>query len=415
MLRVLLLAALLGQNALAALSLTWPGAERRFACAGTYARAKTLSDGRLALVYSRGADACLRISGDQGLTWGAEVVVARTAGYGNTNAELVQLASGWLVYAWNGRPNAGGPYLISSKRSRDGGVTWGEEARVYAAGAESGTGCWEPAFLLLPSGELQVYFANEAPYVAGGDQEIGMLRSHDSGLTWQQYTAVSHRVNARDGMPVPVRLQNGTIAVAIEDNGLDGDFKPAILHAEADAGWTGGPVSGDDDRRFAAFTTAPRPASAVYMGAPYLVRFPSGETLLSVQSNEGRPVSAERTDQAVMQVYSGDASAGGFGGRSTPFPDIPVGGSGLWNSLLVLNDSTVMAVSSVRGMGTDGIWTAVGKVRRDASGIARRRNPDATVIYGLPWIAEQGADALGRVGNPTRARAVLFSLPSETR
>ncbi len=392
-------------------ALTWPAEQRKFACAGTYARVKLLADNRLALVYSRGADVCIRFSEGTTAVWGTEAVVARTAGYGNTNAELVELANGWLIYAWNGRPTGGGAYFIASKRSRDGGNTWGEESRVYTAGTESGTGCWEPAFLLLPSGELQVYFANESPYPVGGDQEIGMLHSQDSGLTWKQYTKVSHRAGARDGMPVPLRLKDGTVAVAIEDNGLDGDFKPAILHAEADAGWTGGPVAGEDDRRFAAFAPSAKPPTKVYAGAPYLARLPSGMTLLSVQSNEGRTATTARTDESVMQVYLGGADAQGFATRSTPFPDIPAGGSGLWNSLTVLDDSTVMAVSSLRGMGKDGIWTAIGKVRSGPIGIRFQGIRNGTVSDMLRKRSREAFDARGRRAPFPAPGPVFFSLP----
>ena len=221
------------------------------------------------------------------------------------------------------------------------------------------------SLLALPDGSLQVYFANEGPYPANADQEIGMLTSADAGRTWGGYRAISHRAGHRDGMPVPVFLGVGKgIAVAIEDNGIEGAFKPALLRTGPGGEWDR-TVAGEDPRRSLAVMGAQRPSSAVYAGAPYLIRLRGGIRVLSCQSTEGRTPAADPVTHAVMQVYAADAE-GDFAARTTPFP-VPEGGQGVWNSLAVLDDSTVMAVSSVRGMGSDGIWTVTGRVRGDAT------------------------------------------------
>ncbi len=356
----------LGKPAVAETTITWLDATRKFACAGTYGRVKRLSDGSLALVYSRGGDVCIRETASPEKDWGSETLVARTPGYSNTNAEMIEPEKGSLLFAWNGRPSAGGAYFIATIISTDGGRTWGREARAYTAGKESGTGCWEPAFLLGTGGGVQLYFANEAPFPGSNtEQEIGMVRSDDAGLTWNGYVTVSHRIGARDGMPVPVRLADGKgAAVAIEENGIEGPFKPAIIHGRDGEDWSSGPVTGGDLRRTAALAGASRLPASVYAGAPYLVQLPGGETVLSVQSTQGRSVSSDPVASAVMRVYVGDANAEGFAGESEPFPGIPAGGNGVWNSLAVVDDSTVMAVSSVRGMGKDGLWTVQGRVHR---------------------------------------------------
>jgi hypothetical protein len=364
------------ESVVAQATITWIDSTRVFACAGTYGRAKRLSDGSLALVYSRGADACLRRAAGATGSWGPETVVARTTGYSNTNAEMIELENGWLLFGWNGRPTAGGAFHVSTKVSRDGGKTWGDEARAYTAGTVAGTGCWEPAFLPADGG-VQMYFANEAPYAGTNtDQEIGMLLSQDHGLTWGSYAAVSHRTGARDGMPVPISLADGKgLALVIEDNGLDGKFKPAVLHAGPD-GWGTLPVTGKDPRRKAALTGTAGLAADVYAGAPYLIRMPGGisggATVLSVQSTEGRPASADPVAAAVMRVYVGDANAENFSGGSMPFPGIPATGNGVWNSLAALDDSTVMAVSAIRGLGRDGLWTVIGKLKAGPSPVRAR-------------------------------------------
>lgn len=130
-------------RAAADVRIEWDQGTRRFACAGVYGRARKLSDGALALVYSRGGDVCLRRSIDGGESWQAEMVVAHTSGYSNTNAELIELADGRLVYGWNGRPTAGGPYRIATRISEDRGRSWamsgspirGEGISARAAGS----------------------------------------------------------------------------------------------------------------------------------------------------------------------------------------------------------------------------------------------------------------------------------------
>jgi hypothetical protein len=106
--------------------------------------------------------------------------------------------------------------------------------------------------------------------------------------------------------------------------------------------------------------------AAVYAGAPYLVQMPTGETVLSVQSTEGR--AQNNINVANMQVYVGDGGARSYGARSTPFPDLPANASALWNSLTVLDNDNVLAVASVTGLGSNGIWTVRGRMVRGGTG-----------------------------------------------
>jgi hypothetical protein len=43
---------------------------------------------------------------------------------------------------------------------------------LYSGGSEWSIGCWKPAALQLPSREIQVFFAGEAPYRESDKQEI---------------------------------------------------------------------------------------------------------------------------------------------------------------------------------------------------------------------------------------------------
>jgi hypothetical protein len=148
--------------------------------------------------------------------------------------------------------------------------------------------------------------------------------------------------------------------VAIEDNGIRGRFKPVIVRTTSN--WEDGFVAAEDARREEALLPECAVHDTVYAGAPYLIKLGKRNTLLSVQSTEGRKGRNEQF--ANMQVYVGDKDARNFHNRSTPIPHLPADASVLWSSLSQIDDDTVIAVMSVSGMerGKSGIWTAKGKI-----------------------------------------------------
>lgn len=345
----------------------WDYSQQQFANEGVYARVKKLSNGRLALVYNAGKALYIRQKDASAKNWGRAVKVAQdnSGVYGYTNAEMIELQNGTLMYAWNARPvdttNPGGPYKIMAIYSYDSGATWQDEQEIFRAGTAWNDGVWEPAMLQLPSGELQIYFANEY-YMPNNSQKISMRRSYDNGKTWKVDETVCYRDNTRDGMPVPVYLQDEKgIALIIEDNGLNGTFKPVIIHTTDN--WASGSVSGSSGSRWSALRSDEQLASDIYAGAPYIIQLGSGETLISTQSGEGRDEQGSE-NHALMQVYVGNGDAKDFIARSTPFP-FPNNATPkvLWNSLCQIDDETVMAVSSITGLSTkNGVWTSTGRI-----------------------------------------------------
>jgi hypothetical protein len=317
-----------------------------------YARIIRLQSGEFLCCYQRRGQSCVKRSRDRGRSWGDEVVATAYPHGIAANPELLQKKNGELLLLFNERPwNSEHPYAISVAVSTDEGRTWGRSRRLFTAGTDRRTGCWEPAAVQYPDGEIQVFFANEAPYPETSEQQISMISSRD----FSEVRPVSFRPGARDGMPVPLLLgDRRTAVIAIEDSGLNGKMKPVILQSSVGRRWTRGVVGAASPRRRRALAR-PLPAS-VYAGAPYLCQLESGITLLSVQSDEGR-----REPQ--MVVYVGDEQARCFTNRSVPFP---LGGddSGLWNSLFAKDGETVTAVSGTRIRGTSGIWTIDGKVKR---------------------------------------------------
>lgn len=342
--------------------IVWEASSQQFVGPGVYARVKKLADGDLGLVYSDGPAVWFRRSSDGGRTWNAPCKVAEAEPYHYTNAELLPLQNGELLYLWNARPRREGvhPYLIMSARSRDGGRTWSDEQIRYAAGVRFTDGCWEPAALQLPDGEIQLYFANEGPYTASDEQEITLLRSRDNGVSWSEPQTIAFRAGSRDGMPVPIALREGSeIVVAIEDNGIAGRFKPVTVRTVNN--WQEGVVGGGSPARRHALAAAWQLPDSVYAGAPYLIRLTNGATLLSVQSTAGRSGTNERF--ANMQVYAGDAHACGFGEPTMPFAALPPQAQALWNALCQVDETTVLAVSSIGGLPQqNGIWIVRGRI-----------------------------------------------------
>jgi len=341
--------------------LVWDQATLTLVQAGAvYGRMVRLPDQRILCSYERGSRIYVRWSRDEGRTWEPETPVAAFQFGGAANPEMLVLQNGWILLSYNERPRDGiHPFTIMTTVSEDGGATWEGGRLVYEAGTNSGTGCWEPAQIQLASGEIQLFFANEKPYPNSTEQEITMVRSLDNAATWGPPQRISLRPGFRDGMPVPVILAGSKgVVFAIEDNGMAGKFKPAIV----DAG------SGGSVRWPALHIQLP---DSVYAGAPYLRQFPGGETVLSVQSGEGR-LNEGALNNSQMAVYVGDAEARNFAGKSIPFPVVPEA-SGLWNSLFIKDEITVTAISGTVINGVRGLWAIDGRLDNGRRPARRRK------------------------------------------
>ena len=312
---------------------------------GGYARVMELQDGRL-MACCEWSGIRISFSSNKGQTWKEPTtIVTNTNNVPNCVPDMIQLRDGTIIVAYNPRPST--PYTddrrfsIRLKRSTDNGRTWGKEIIVYDAGSTPEVGCWEPCLLELPSGELQLYFADESPYDKNADQQISICRSFDKGLTWSEPACVSYRAGFRDGMPVPVLLQDSTtIAVAIEDNGWGyNDFVPTIVRNPVARNWsTFVPASNTYRSKAIDYKYCPLATG----GAPYLRVLPNGETVLSHQSPYNH------SGKADMYVYVGNNSARNFKAMSSPFP-VPQNQQALWNSLAVIDTGVVVAVAGYGG------------------------------------------------------------------
>lgn len=350
---------------------------RRIAAQGAYPRMHVLNDKSLMLVYERGdGNVVLRKSENGGNTWGKEQIVYTSYEYTNpdngrsakihiANPEFIQLPNDDILFACNLRPDNAEvfPYAIAIKRSTDKGATWSEAKIVYEAAPRFDDGCWEPAFLHLPNGEVQLYFANENPYRASNEQEISMIASNDNGNTWTTtHKTVSFRSNHRDGMPVPI-VDDDKIRVAIEDN-VSGQFKPYIVSNPIADNWKT-PVWANSEYRYSALKEA-LPAN-VYAGAPYLIKTDGGFYVLSYQTTRDR---ASDWKRSTMEVVISDEDGRNFKNPSRPFT-VPLDKEAKWGSVCDIGNGNIMAVTSTNfNSSTVGIWLIKGKIVSSASSVA---------------------------------------------
>ncbi len=333
-----------------------------------YGRIVQLKDESLLAIYETNGNIVCVKSTDVGSSWSAPVIVAtRIKGTNMTVPDILVLADQSILVCYNARPYDISPsrkFGIRTKKSYDGGKTWEDEKLCYEAGYLFKDGCWEPSAVQLPNGEVQLYFANEGPYTSSNEQNISMLRSADNGLTWTTTPeVVSFRPGRRDGMPVPLLLNNKKdIVFAIEDNGFT-TFKPYIIRNSIKKNWGQTVGATSADRTYA---LAEKIGDHIYAGAPYLRQLKTGETILSYQGTEGR---SNRMGNAEMKVVIGDKHARNFKGKTTPFT-VPANKSCLWSSLTVLKDNTIIAVTTTSAYSRNTeVWMIKGRlVEDDAAG-----------------------------------------------
>jgi len=329
--------------------LFWDSDTKQYICRGSYVRLRELRNGDWLVVASEAGDIISIRSTDEGKTWQrSQHIIRFKPGYYLTNAEATQLQSGDIILGWNERVgdknNPDLKFSICCAVSKDNGYTWSEPTYIYTANHDFGDGCWEPSFLQLPNGDVQVYFANEGPYTQSHEQEISMATSKDGGVTWSEIQKISFRANFRDGMPVPLILDDGkTIAVAIEDNGTGNKkFRSAIVRTSLNDCWKSGFVDGDSPMRNIAYTNEVYPTRC-NAGAPYIAKLLTGEIILSFQGDGNGRVKWED-----MFACVGNADARDFVGMTQPFRT-DTAHNCHWNSLSVLRSGKVIAMGETQG------------------------------------------------------------------
>ncbi len=321
----------------------------------TYARMIRLKNGDLLCVFEMDGKSWVKRSVDDGVRWGDRVLVASSPYGSDSNPSLIQLQNGSILLWYNFRPNDGiHSYEISYNVSNNGGVTWTAGKTVWAGGITAKRGCWEPAAVQLPSGEIELFFSMEAPFGMEGEQGIALERSYDEGKHWSHPDIISCNPGKRDGMPVPIiSTSSGRIYVSIEANReTTNQLQPSVIWTTLTDDWHMGCIGRKNPFRISRIVHPSLP-DTVYAGAPYLCELNQNTLILSCQIKE------KHADSPRMMVYVADIKDMQFTNPSHPFYEGENPGC-WWNSLFAKNQDTVTAISNTSVNGVRGIWAIDG-------------------------------------------------------
>ena len=313
-----------------------------------YPRIKRLSGGDLLMIYMDGKfgwNIYARKSKDDGLTWSDAVIVRQSYKDPGKNdnvcyacPDFIELPDGKIMVAYQWRYNNGyndlentnsncGIEIIQS-------INQGESFIAASAKKAFWGRNWEPSFILLPTGELQLFCTDTHTLKCN----VGLLRSFDYGKTWLPATSstfseteyisrTQEGEKTMDGMAVGQYLDNDNgIAIAVECDG--GTQTPWIVWTSKENNWRyadfQAPMIGPgEDRKWLVHEN--------FRGfAPYMMKLPTGEIV--VQSNgKFKNETAEK-----MWVFIGNDKAKDFSYASSPY-------AAWWGSISYIGNDEVIS------------------------------------------------------------------------
>lgn len=272
---------------------------------------------------------------------------ANKRGYAGANViklkdgRLMAVASTRAITAFRERGADNGLSIIYSS---DNGLTWSKEEIIYI-----GTN-WEPMPLQLSDGTIQIYYTDSKKLVGsdafGAGKEVissgsSYIESKDNGKTWSggnhnpathliafaqvRYTHGS-QIILTDQMPAVIQLNGSKKLAAAAESFIGGaSYKSyiSLAYSDENGSW------GSPDAR----GCLPRERKDNFTSgcAPYLVQFPSGETVLSYN------------DSNVFYMRQGDENAANFGEQIKVFNQSAASGKGFWGALYCADSHTLAA------------------------------------------------------------------------
>jgi hypothetical protein len=316
-----------------------------------YGRIRRINGDTLGLVYHYGSkhnewdNIGMRKSTDNGRTWGPlrtlvpDMQPKRYNGF--STPELLVLKNKWLLLAFScrGIPDDSLHNNLQLIVSKDSGKTW-SSSQVIAYGRS-----WEPGMVQLPSGEVQLFFANElmGSKNAKGrhEQKILMCRSTNNGKDWSRPKLVAFTEKVRDGMPVPILLHNNKGIVFMVE-AVENKQSPEIIWSSLRANWNYKHIANTTNGRRWYGAVAP-----IWGGAPSMVQLKSGATLIAMQTEGGRKIDRYKNwKKNTIVVMVGNDIAQNFNSPSWPYPNLPINEGYYFSSLFLKDEQTLALVST---------------------------------------------------------------------
>ena len=300
---------------------------------GGYPRLYALQDGTLLL----GCDGMtVYRSTDGGKTW-SDGIHTSNKHAGTANAAFIQTDDGTIYMGFRStRHTASGSFYASIQvsYSTDNGYTWKHHSTVYENTEEDGQykGVWEPHFGIM-NGKLTCFYANDSTNITTY-QNIEYKQWDPEAKEWTNRTIVCNGEDhqSRDGMPVWQQLSTGEYVCVVEafnknDNNC---FAVKLTYSTDGVKWSE-PV-----------TVMRAKKSGTVCAAPYIVELPTGQLVISCQTNEleGTPdnvfcMSTVISDGTPVSLLTEK----NFTDHDYVFADQTPSASSMWNGMYVWNDS----------------------------------------------------------------------------
>lgn len=300
---------------------------------GGYPRLYALKDGTLLL----GCDGMtVYRSTDGGKTW-SEGIHTSNRHAGTANAAFIQTDDGTVYMGFRAtRHTASGEFYSSIQvcYSTDNGYTWKQHSTVYENTEVTGVykGVWEPHFGMM-NGKLTCFYANDSTNITTY-QNIEYKQWDPEAKEWTNRTIVCNGEDhkSRDGMPVWQQLSTGEYVCVIEAFNKDDNncFAIKLTYSTDGVKWSE-PV-----------TVMRAKKSGTVCAAPYIVELPTGQLVISCQTNE-----LENTPNEVfyMATVISDGTPvnllteENFTDHDYVFADQTPNASSMWNGMYVWNGS----------------------------------------------------------------------------
>ena len=223
---------------------------------------------------------------------------------------------------------------LAIRRSTDCGKSWSTEQIIYNGP------CWEPHLMEVEDGVIHCYFAESRPWISGSHSGTSLVISNDGGSSWSPavgsepyrvmrkkwYSEKDNTYFYTDQMAVGIKL-NGTSQLAFAVECVDSrntsnqeTMSSSVVYSPENGQWNY--LQGDEE------ASCSRLDKVGDGGAPYLVQFHSGETVLTYSSSDYK-----------MYYKIGNERAADFSSKSRPV--LPYKGS--WGGMEMESPHTLLA------------------------------------------------------------------------